>query len=878
MTPERIELPERPDLINGTNVSGLFADSLVRWRADIADVFNPDKNEHATWPPEDPRRLFEYFSSRPKLAVEMALELSTMILEIEREDGVFLEKKTYAHQLAHLKWLALSLLRDGTTYLIEGAPGTGKTLVLGSIMAAATRLQMRGLMNDAVMYATHKPFILAQQTFNAHDRRLRLIQPPDPTCIRQEVSYIQKLVGSETLFPRNVWRDMRKERHTRDAALRAIETHLRASPEGQDVLSTKSELLDPIVRLMTGDAVLVYDVDADMMHLPLSPAEVTDDETVGYYSGDIGRGIPRSYVDQQLVASRKGADVHGVKLDCTKNGQSLDGVRVVLTTAPTILMRGMRHSIQDILGRTGIIIVDEGRNAATAFQDAVREASGKKEKPLVFAASALSTTNGLASRPYADSYSPRLTIAAAMEPGPDGHQVLPNIGVDMFPGRGNALYHSSTVEAVHQFVEAHFTDLPLPEREHLPQLYLCTSIIVVSGETLAETVRMLRQEYRNRGIAADVIPFCKHPEKSGAGNTQYPYSERVLQAMMDSPEESADRRVRVMVAGPDSIKDALSIPTLQNVTVATAKGISKNVLLRILGRLQHSNKHRAAGPAHRVYFRQGLYQDTKAEETVFQLLGEHTGSSMQWVPLQILKGDHGAEADRKRVTGLPSMSVPLSDEELGKRRAEKGMRVKTLELHRLHVESNGHVPRSAAAEAVQSSAVWSAFDPIIARALPLWHDTAARKAFCDIAIERMRTDVVPDFMVAPDIWPTWNTELMLIAFRHAHVGPQAILDALKERITAAAQLGRVEEEVIPGEYIPLKDEVHSPEDDEEIESAETEEEDVDEVDEASIEQLDEVLAEEFDDEDDIGIDLDETELIDSLHIGSEEYGVDDDDF
>ncbi len=844
-------------------------------------VFNPKTNEHASWPATDPRELFAQFANRPTLAIQMALELSTIILEIEDAGGVLLEKEAYAHQLGQLKWLALSLLEGGTSYMIEGAPGSGKTLVLGAIMMAATRLQMRGLMDSAVIFGTHRPYILAQQTFNPEERRTRLIENPRIADIRQEVGYCVKVLGEEAeqFFTQEMWRTLRLRRYPhREAAVAALSEGVLEKEGGDKFIAEKKDLLPDVARLLTSEAVLVYDIDDSIMMLPLSPAPVTDDESVSSYGGDIGRGIPAYYLKEGFVAARKGVDAEGNAIGPNKKGvaaRSLENVRVLLTTAPSVTMRGYRTSILDVLRRTGIVIVDEGREAATRFQDAIKEASeGNASEPLVFIASALSTTNGLGSRPYADRYSPRLTIEEAMEPGLDGKQVLPNVGVDMFPGNGSVLYDSETTEALQQLVQAHFTQFPLPDKVELPQPHMCTSLIVVSNDNIAEAVLQLRQEYAKRGIDADVIPFRNRVSKSDDGNNKPPYSERVLQAMMDDhSNEDGKKRVRIMVASPDTVKDALSIPTLQNVTVGTAKGITRNVLLRIFGRLQHSNRHHTAGPAHRGYFRQGLYQNTKIDETIFQLLGGHEGDSVRWVPLQILKGDRAAAEDRERVEGVPAVNIPLSGKGLHSRIHQKGTNVRQAELLRLHAqEAVSRPPRYIAANRILASKQWDLLVRIGRNLLSDWSDKETWEAFMEIALEKIQ-EIAPAFMCERDVWLVWASELTLEMSRHRADGPQVLVDALRHRIVKAARMGHVEDDVEVA-IVPLEEE-----DDEETEEDEQEDE-LKPEEEPDIDGDDAGVAEEVEHLDSLIADLDDDDDAENYHSedGEDFDDVDDEEY
>ena len=803
MSPDALPLPERPDLIidNRTRVTGRFLNLLARWRAEIEQVFRPENNEHASPIDSDPYKIFAQYSKRPTLAIEMALEIATMILETEASDGVLLGKKAYAHQLAQLKWLVMSLLEGGTSYVIEGAPGTGKTLILGAIIAAATRLQVRNLMQGAIIYGTHRPYILSQQTFSAAERRDRLLLQPDTREMKEEMEYFSSKLGlnAHEFLSREDWLTLHRRRYVdREEVVEHIHLLLKKKDGGEDFFQKNKDAFLEIARLFTGEGVLVFDIDESMMLLPLFPAPVTDAENPQQYSGDIGRGIPHEYVDKGFVSARRGAEVGDNRIDRSKKRREelLAHTRVLLTIATTITRSVARASIRTLLKHTKIVVIDEGLNPATVFQDAVHEASdGQAEIPLVFMASALSTTNGMGSRPHADRYSSRLTMDESMEPGPDGRQVSPNIGVDMFPHKSGVLYSDNTVEALHQLITAHFADLELPEKTNLPQPYMSTTLMVVSPDSVVQAVRMLRDEYKKRNIPADIIPFRNNSERpSTTGNTKQPHSERVLQVMMDDHVEKNGRRVRILVSSADNIKDALSIPNLQNVTIATAHGIGKSALMRIYGRLLHSNLHHTLGPKHRGYFRQGLYQNTIIQETIFHLLGKKHGDSMQWVPLQTLKGEAGAKADESLVQGLSTIKVPLSHAELHKRKEKKGLSVTELALQRERAKTPV-VSRHEAAAKVEHSFMWGGLYTEGRKYSPVWGQENIRMRFMKLVVDAV-ADIVPSFMAAESVWKKYSRYLMQHIAQYQTQDPEAVVDAAKGYIVRHVRMGKAEEQSV----------------------------------------------------------------------------------
>ena len=774
-------LPKRPPLLlnKGEEISPLFHGLLKRWRKELDEVFSKEANTHTSWPPENPLECFRAYSRRPVIAREMALELAGIVQEIESNDGKYMGKDTYAHQRGQIKWLVFSLLDRGTSYLIEGAPGTGKTLVLGAIMQAATRLQMRNILHGSVVYGTHRPFILSQQTFSPEHRRMRLKEKPILSECRYEWEYAMKRLGpgSEQYFSAEDWFTLRKAQLTDETdAVEKLRALIGNTSQGTSFLEERAAVLPELAAILTGRTVIVNDTDESPLPLTFSstPESVNPDDL--YYSGDLGQGIPREYRQRGLVLARKGADVEGNIIGTGK--KDVKKARVLLTTAPSILINNYRQSIAEALHQVEIIIVDDGRNAATAFQEAVtKESKSPHHTPLVFMASALGTTNGNGSRPHADSYSPRLSLEEAIESG-----VLPNIGVDVFPGNSGTLYPSNSKEALEQLIEAHFAHLPLPEKFSLPQPHLCTTVVLVGDHAIDPTVERLREEYLAHGIPATIVPFRSNKtRRTSRGNTQHPYSERIFQWMTDTQDKRNPKKpVHVLVMAPKNFTDALSLTNLENVTVATSSGIGRNTLLRILGRLEHSMLHRTRGERYRGYFRQGLYKESRPEEMIFSLLGlpEHKDKeSAQWVPLRTLRGIEAAAADKKRTSRLPSVPVPLTRKALAQRKAASGQPFHKTDATKWN--QNHPVPqeRSQSNEVLQDLR-WKRLERLSLGIHYHWNEPQVRSAFERRVLRSIQLRLAPPFMRGA--WIEWEPLFLRLMHDHAE-SPEDALAVVKEK-------------------------------------------------------------------------------------------------
>ncbi len=771
---------------------------LQRWRADLDDIFSAASNEHASWPPANVDHCLRAFPKRPELVKALAIELSEMIIDAEEDGNALLGKIAHPHQLGHLKWLVFALMEGGSSYLIEGGPGSGKTLVLGAIINALTRLQIDGVMDGVAAYGTHREFVLAQQAFSLEDRRKHMEMERTGKDISDDCKYIKQILGEDALtyIPRAEWAAIRSQEVRSQATAVAKLKKIILKKEGGDVfLEEHGDKLTQIAVLLSGEGTLVFDVDDSVMLLPLSkPSKSTSVEEQFSYSGDFGAGIPPQYVAEGLVAARRGADI-GNSIQ-KHSAETKERVRVLLTTAQSILQQNFHGPIRTILQNVQAIIVDEGRNAAPAFQEAIaleKEAvnRGEEDPPLVFMASALSTTNEMGARPYADRYSPRLTIPECMEPGPDGRQVSPDMGAHLFPRKGGTLYPAGTIEALDQFLNEYFMDSPLTEKLGLPPPSECTTIVTVDTKDISEAVRRLRKEYAKRGIDAVVVPFkTSNAKGTGSANNKAPYSERIFQWMHDEKDAA---HVKVLVAAPNDVSDALSIRTLRHVAIGTR--VSRKNLLRIASRLQHANGHlQPGGERYRGYLLQQLFQSSNTRDTIFSLLGfaddeEHDS----YIPLQVIRGSRGAALDKADSENLDTVSIPQNTNEMNQ---AQGQIIPQPEEVDTSITEEEDLPIAS----VLSSSAWDDLPIIAERAVGSWSDPATRLAFTNIVIEYL-IPIRPRFM--RQNWEAWDTRLRALMAENNY--PTVMVQAVREQFIEGVKYeSKMENERKREEIVPQK--------------------------------------------------------------------------
>ncbi len=831
MNAASVDLPPRREYIqNADNASAAVGEYLLKllntWKENIASIFRQESNANASWPPDDSKECFSSYFERPELAKQLALELAWLIEEIENDGCMFGGKEMYPHQLGQLKWLVIKLLEGGTSYLLEGAPGTGKTLVLGAIMEAITRLQRRGLMEGSVAYGTHKANVLAQQTFSQEDRHKRVLLPPNLSELKDECEYLGALFGKNVSDPlhREEWGALREERlrneNDPEKAMCALLLRwqiIERKPEKNSVLEKK---IKEAALLLSNQTVLIRDIDESFMALLLSPREVMLDDGKLRYSGDLGAGIPKEFVENDLVIASKAAMIGNNDLYAEAKNENAKVLLMTMSALMYSLQHSTKSAISALLSNVEIVLVDEAKQGLNLVVEAILDARKEDSTlglPLVIGASALSTTSpkSIAARPDADSYSPRMTIPEAIDAG-----VLPNVGVDVFPGSAEMLYESGTPEAREQLIAAHFATLEIPDTVDQYQPCECNSLMIVENESIVDTVRRLREEYESRGIPAIVVPFrANTKERKDKSNTQPPYSERIFEWMLDEPQYKDDKRVaKILVSGPESVADALSLTNLENVTIGTSKGVGAKTLMRIFGRLMHSNLHRGKGPDFRLYFRQGLYQGTKPEEMIFNLLkheanlDEFTNEDLlEWTRLQVLHGKKGYESDVDRTKKMEKIHIPRTSHALGKRNlAEKtGEKTKGKEpRHPLPLQERKkpapakpiappppmivmtEKPKSDTEEAPLYRG-WEKLEKVVVPQIRrLWGQAEVREQFTQTVLRTIELEVGrPNFIEKR--WKVWQQSLGHTLSKEYNSAEDA-LEAVKRRFEEACRTGRTQ--------------------------------------------------------------------------------------
>jgi hypothetical protein len=582
-----------------------FMRSYGRWTTFLRETFPPGDNPAVSYPPEDPGTFIrQRFLTAPALHRAMTQELLTSLREMEGQGNTVHGKGIYPHQKAHIIWAALALC-DGPdspySLLIRGAPGTGKTLTEGVLMQAAIRLQLRGMLDGIVAYATAKPYHLEQQARGRTASRQRLLRAPpfglgDPEIKALRADCNALLPGIDAFFPLPLWKTFMAEAAP---APKDVKRRLRESLESAGKLAAfRTAVADPDAALaalsmvIAGQRTTIRIPGQKPEFLDLPRAEVSEDEPAAY-GGDAAFGIPSGYP----VMARASLD---------QKAAAETDPRVLLTTASSFTSVMQRRHMEDVLRRIRIVFNDEARGTgALTFESPVTEA-GATERPLVIA-----VTGRDRGRPF-DRRSPEHTFIESVNLG-----VLPDIGVDVFPSAREAHYPPESEKGLAQLLDAHFDTLQLPAAVNLKQPRDCNTLFVVHARLVERVKQELRERYAKANPKAIVHGFV---------GTERDRERLQLWFVADRDGPN------VLVAAAANVADALDFPNIENVTIGTR--VSPELLFRLTGRLTHSAR------PYRGYLRQQQSDGSSLTATPFHDLPHGLPLDLQngfrWVPLQAL--------------------------------------------------------------------------------------------------------------------------------------------------------------------------------------------------------------------------------------------------
>jgi hypothetical protein len=390
--------------------------------------------------------------------------------------------------------------------------------------------------------------------------------------------------------------------------------------------------LTTVAILLSGKGTTVTGVDdvavPEILTLPLPPET---EEDLACYAGDAAFAIPSDYPVSALQEWNK--------LPATTERQNQEA-KVLLMTTTRFLSKAMRTKMMGVLAPVGAIICDEARwKKPEDFQFPVLESGGAR--PLIIGASSINYHKW-------PCVSPSCTLSESIG------RTLPGVRVNLTPSQEQEHFESESDGAIEQLFQQHFADIrALPGKQPREM----DTLLIVASRSTRKVARALRERYARTTLQAQVYCFDGQSRESRVtGKSQ----KTILEAWFTRARPEGPN---ILVTTPSMASDAMDLPNIENLTIGAP--IGKDVLLRLLGRAFHSNRHRTEGPDYAVYVCQQQFARSHLGITPFFVLKhgqDHLDlrQGFPWVPGQVLmpKELHDREARRLQRNEIPTIKVP----------------------------------------------------------------------------------------------------------------------------------------------------------------------------------------------------------------------------
>lgn len=570
---------------------------------DILEVFPPGRHEGILYPPSH-AEYRDRLEGAPDLHRALQWELFQLLNAYEENEWVANGRTLYPTQRAHIAWQA-GVLPQGkhspSSFLLHGPAGSGKTLELGIVLQALTRLQVQGLLEGNVVFATAKAYHMAGKTVGRdHVLRSMLQAPPHvPSDAYRGALYrdLERMFPNEgferasrtfvkTNLPRRVWMEQfdQQRENVEDVRTRLAKLMCkhgsRPTPYGP-FLDAATTLLTGRGTTVTGPVEGKKGLKPDVLHFSLGKEH--QDRTD--YLGDAAFAIPQGH----RVFAR----------NAWMGGEtSIVDPQTLLVTINAFANQNEIRRLLPFLKDTAAVVLDEARRYNPALlAAAVQNAGGKK--PLIIGA-----TNAVYDSPPWDRVSPSWDVMRAVDEGQ-----LPGLRVNVFPAAEEPHYPAGSEKAVDQLLHEFFRDVPLPVRQPWNQ----NTLFVVHQQLTRMIARRLREMYAKRKpkLEAEVQCFdAKNSDSGASGRSQ----KELLQAWFVQGEGKGPK---ILVTAPSISADALDLPTIRQLVIGTR--MSPDILYRLIGRALHSDVKSAGGDG-TVMITQQHFSDGNPRSTPFGVL------------------------------------------------------------------------------------------------------------------------------------------------------------------------------------------------------------------------------------------------------------------
>ena len=521
----------------------------------LVKVFPPAENLQSPYPPATAAEFVsQRFATAPEFHRQLDCELWTLLREITNNGRQVNGRTLHEHQFAHLIWIAATLTngqKSPTSFFVQGAPGTGKTLTLGVLMQACIRLQTRGLMTEKIAFCTAKSYHLSDKVRGKGMACRHVLRAPPYAATEKDINRRRAALCRmdaefmKNYFPKTAWTQLfAQSPSTEDEARQIIEDYfqnarLEVDKSGEPMLGNVVKVLASVATAVRGPFGAT-----ELLTFPPIPDRT---QQLASHTGDAAFAIPRDYP----VFARESIGI--------SNASRIDA-RVILEPATVFTsVRQIERFREDIHRHVQVLLCDEAqRRQPLAFQEPVISA-GATQPPLVFA---------VGSQWYGkawDCRSPTHSFPESIRRG-----ILPDLGVQLFPSADETHFPSETEEGLEQLLTTYFQPLKTFEELGLPQPCDVNTLVVVHHHLVDTVVDQLRKWYATRNAAATVRPFHGDEEDREA-----------LQLWFDT----ACTGPNVLVSSATIVKESLDLLSLHHLVVGTK--VSVDVLYHLIGRLAH---------------------------------------------------------------------------------------------------------------------------------------------------------------------------------------------------------------------------------------------------------------------------------------------------
>lgn len=510
--------------------------------------------------PDTYKEFLKMYGESSEMHQHLVNELTTMLREYEKEDDTVNGDPIWRHQKALVIECIQMLVQkrynnaELTSFLMEEAPGSGKTRIMGIIIAALSRMMVRGVLDGNVLVLVRRKAIVMQQTLTKDAMRKTMLSTEFSKMRNREVREQSTFVDQEfrgsgfEFFPEKVWMEICKaEPESVAAAEKLIEQSLRDREGLWDEFVRfphHKRVMNQLACCASRQGGVVLAANAiDLEFIELSPPSETEN---GEGKGDLLFGVPNEMFQKGSVFIQSGFNTIGGADGSVPSANT----RIAVMSLPSTYQHAVRVKMAPFLRNLMFGFLDEGGKLHPSELASIGSHPdiGAQKDAHVFAATAYRDPK----RSQYDGHFSHFTVEDAIN-SPD--KVLQSPRMHVFPGDESVRFPSGSYEAAEQLIKKFGENIALPTATDTPQAIEDGSqLVVVHNDLVPYVVMRLRQEYGDTGIRFIAYnPNSKTEEHTGRIQLRMNdpvYTQTCLVGSMDRVVDSFDwRKLRATFMG-----------------------------------------------------------------------------------------------------------------------------------------------------------------------------------------------------------------------------------------------------------------------------------------------------------------------------------------